>query len=96
MTDTDNMKTPVAVTLIIMGAVVVITPAISDFLFQHNLVAILSKPGITSANLDGKMGDLYRIACWLTGSAMVATAILGSLVSRKERTNQTDFAAQVA
>jgi hypothetical protein len=78
------MKTPVAVTLIIMGALLVMTPALSDWLYQRNLVALLSRPGITSVNLDGKMGDLYHIACWLTGSAMIGVAVVCSLFAGRE------------
>jgi hypothetical protein len=76
------MKTPIAVTFVIMGALVVMTPALSDFFFQRNLVALLSRPGITNVNLDGKMGDLYRIGCWSTGTAMIGIVILISLFSR--------------
>jgi hypothetical protein len=91
------MKTPIAVTLIIMGALLVMTPALSDYLFQRNLVALLSKPGITTANLDGKMGDLYRIGCWLTGSLIVGVAVLCSLLVRNESAeHKAPAAAQLA
>jgi len=73
------MKTTVAVTLIITGTLIVLAPVVSDHWFQQNLVALMSRPGITSVNLDGKMGDLYRLACWLTGSAMIGVAVWFSL-----------------
>jgi hypothetical protein len=62
-----------------MGALLVMTPAMADYFYQRDLVALMSRPGITSVNLDCKMGDLYRIGCWLTGSAMIGAAILCSL-----------------
>jgi hypothetical protein len=77
------MKTPVAVTLIIMGGLLVMTPALSDYLYQRNVVALLSHPGVQSVNLDGKMGDLYRIGCWLTGSVMVGVAVLSTVFATR-------------
>ena len=65
----------------IIGGLLVITPAISDYFYQAHLVALMKQPGITSVNLDGKMADLYRIGCWLTGSLMVAVAVKRSLAS---------------
>jgi hypothetical protein len=80
-----TMKTPVAVTLILMGSVLVMTPAVSDSLFQRNLVDLLSAlAGRTgSVSLDGKMGDLYRIGCGLTGSAMIGVAVSCAFFARK-------------
>jgi len=91
-----QMKTPVAVTLIIMGGLLVMTPALSDYLYQRSLVALMSQPGITSVNLDGKMGDLYRIGCWLTGSVMVGVAILGSLFAGSETAKHESLATHTA
>ena len=80
------MKTPITVTLIIMGALLVMTPAIADYFYQQHVVALMSRPGVTSVNLDGKMGDMYRIGCWLTGIAMVGVAVLCSLlVTRRSK-----------
>lgn len=84
------MKTPIAVTLIIMGALLVMLPAFSDYLYQRNIVALMSNPGITSVNLDGKMGDLYRIGCWFTGSLMAGIAILCSLTGG-EAANEREY-----
>lgn len=74
------MKTPIAVVLIIMGGLIVMTPAVSDYFYQQNLVAVLNH-GAASVNLDGKMGDLYRILCWSLGGGMIAISILFSLYS---------------
>jgi len=72
------MNTPVAVTLIIMGGLMVMTPAVSDYFYQQNLVAVLNH-GAASVNLDGKMGDLYRILCWSLGGGMIVLATVCSL-----------------
>lgn len=89
------MKTPVAVTLIIMGALLVMTPALADYLHQRNLVALLSHPGITSANLEGRMGDLYRFGCWLTGSVMMGVAVICSTFSGWESAKRQTLANQM-
>ena len=65
------MKTPIAVTLIIMGALLVVTPAVADFLYQRNVIALLIQSGPGQVTLAGQMSDLYRFGCWLTGSGMV-------------------------
>ena len=72
------MKTPVAITLIIIGGLLVMTPALSDYLHQRNVVVLLSAPGDQRVVLGGEMGDLYRFGCWLTGSVMVGVAVFGS------------------
>jgi hypothetical protein len=90
------MKTPVAITLIIMGALLVVTPALSDYLYQRNIVDLMLQPRINSVSLDGKMGDLYRIGCWLTGSAMVGIAVLCSLGSRRSEKGNASLATPAA
>src|SRR5688572_22584748 len=90
------MKTPIAVTLIIMGALLVVTPAVADFLYQRNVIALLPQSGFGSVTLAGQMSDLYRFGCWLTGSGMVGIAVLCSLFMRKEAQEKTPVAMQAA
>jgi len=90
------MKTPIAVTLIIMGALLVMTPAIADFLYQRNVVAVLARSGVTGVTLAGQMSELYRFGCWLTGSGMVAVAVFCSLFVRRPTNEHTSLAAQAA
>jgi hypothetical protein len=77
------MKTPIAITLIIMGALLIMTPAFSDYLYQRNVVELMNRPGVSSVTLGGQMTELYRFGCWLSGSAMAGFAILCSIGSRK-------------
>ena len=76
------MKTPVAVTLIIMGALLVMTPVLSDYAYQRNLVELMTQSNVTNVMLAGKMEELYRFGCWLTGSVMVVVAVFASLMQR--------------
>ena len=78
------MKTPVAVTLIIMGALLVMVPALADYTHQRNVVELLSKTNVTSVNLIGQMSDEYRFGCWLTGTGMIVISVLRSLVKNSE------------
>ena len=90
------MKTPIAVTLIIMGALLVMTPALADFLYQRNVIALMGKPGVTGATLAGQMSELYRFGCWLSGSGMVGIAVLCSLFARRNDDERTILATQAA
>jgi len=90
------MKTPTAVALIIMGALLVMTPALSDMFYQHNVVAIMARSGVTGVTLAGQMSELYRFGCWLTGTGMVGIAVLCSLVARTPSVRRESLAAQPA
>jgi hypothetical protein len=91
-----NMKTPIAVTLIIMGALLVMTPALADFLYQRNVVALMARSGVTSVTLAGQMSDLYRFGCWFSGSGMVAVAVLCSVFIRRATHEHTSLVTQGA
>ena len=71
------MKTPIAVTLIIVGGLLLLAPALSDYMYQRNIVEMMSRPDIASVNLDGKMGDDSRLGYWFAGGAMVFIAVAG-------------------
>jgi hypothetical protein len=90
------MKTPIAVALIVMGALLVMTPALADFLYQRNVVALMSKPGVTSVTLAGQMSELYRFGCWFSGSGMVGVALLLSLFRGRQAHEHASLAAQAA
>ena len=88
------MKTPVAVTLIVMGALLVMTPALADYLYQRNVVALLARSSVTGVTLVGQMSELYRFGCWLTGSGMVGVAVLCSLFVRRQTDAHGSLATQ--
>ena len=90
------MKTPIAVTLIIMGALLVMTPVISDFFYQRNVVALMNRAGVTGVTLTGQMTTLYRFGCWLTGSGMIGIAVLGAGFARTRGAQHETFATHAA
>ena len=90
------MRTPIAITLIIMGTLLVMTPALADILYQRNIVALMGRPGVTSVNLAGQMSDIYRFGCWLTGSGMIGVAVLCAMFSRRHTEEHAGLATRAA
>lgn len=72
------------------------TPALADFMYQRNVVALLATSRFESVTLAGQMSELYRFGCWLTGSGMVGIAVLSSLFSRRQSNERASLAAQSA
>ncbi|RLS57188.1 MAG: hypothetical protein DWH91_04830 [Planctomycetota bacterium] len=62
-----------------MGALLIMVPVQSDYMYQRNIVEMMSKSNVTSVNLIGQMSELYRFGCWATGTGMIAIAVLSSL-----------------
>jgi hypothetical protein len=77
------MKSRVAVALIVMGTVLILAPVAADWLFQRNLVFILTKEQSATPALMPQLSAWYRIICWLTGSLMVLIATLGSVARNR-------------
>ena len=72
------MKPPVAVALIIMGTVLILAPIGADYLFQRNLVSLLTKEQSIGATVMSQLSAWYRVVCWLTGSLMVLVGALAA------------------
>ena len=72
------MKIPVAVTLIIAGALLVAAPIIADYSHRAQVASVMGKPGVSSVSIGPELSEAYRFGCWFTGSVMVAAAILFS------------------
>jgi hypothetical protein len=72
------MKPPVAVALIIMGTVLILAPIGADYLFQRNLVSLLTKEQSIGATVMPHLSTWYRVVCWLTGSLMVLVGALAA------------------
>ena len=82
------MRTPVAIVLIIAGMIMIITPAISDYLYQKNVVKLLEATDFDRVTLSGKMGETYRLGCWLAGVMSICCAIGFSVAFRKDRATE--------
>ena len=73
------MKPAVAITLIIVGAILIALPPISDYLWRADTIRLLQKPGVSNVQLQGQMGDDYRAACFLAGAVVIAVACIFSI-----------------
>jgi hypothetical protein len=71
------MKSSVAITLIISGTAVVALPVLSTA-WRAYLQSQAITQGASLAPWEGDIGDLYRIACWLLGAAMIVVGIVPS------------------
>jgi Na+-driven multidrug efflux pump len=93
------MKPPVAVALVVMGTVLILAPIGADYLFQRNLVSILTKEPSAGVTLIGQLSGWYRVACWLTGTLMVLVGAFAAAADARadfyvENDDETDLEEQ--
>lgn len=72
------MKTAVAITLIIGGVVIIAIPPLACA-WRALLVTQAITHGAMLGLEEGDIGDDYRIACVLLGTAMIAIGVISSL-----------------
>ena len=74
------MRTAVAVTLIICGTILIAIPAMYDFLLSTQRFDLLSvRDDISGVQGGQPMSALYSFVCWMSGLAMIATAVVCSM-----------------
>jgi hypothetical protein len=66
------MKSPVVVTLIVMGALLVLTPLLFGYLREVQLAQLIALPG-TSVNLERGISETYSWLCMFIGIALIVT-----------------------
>lgn len=80
------MKTPVAITLIICGSVVVAIPALWNAWNSFMLSMTLSHLTQPNSSVSFAMiPDIYQDGCWWLGAGMIA--ISSSFIAGQERSN---------
>ena len=73
------MKAPVAVTLIIVGGILILAPAIADNLARAQIVVVMAARNVPEVNLHpDTMSSAYRFGCWMAGGVMIAAAVFTS------------------
>jgi hypothetical protein len=65
------MKTSVAITLIVVGALLVAAPILSDYSHRAQVAAALNHSATSSVSLQPVLSEEYRFGCWLVGGAMM-------------------------
>ena len=88
------MRTPVTITLIIMGTLLILAPFMSDMILNAQMIdALVSRVDLNRISGPEPMGVVYRFACFVTGAAMVATAVIVSVKKPEVRTAHQPAAA---
>lgn len=72
------MKAQVAEKLIIMGAILILAPIISDYLMQRQVVEVMTATKASNVSLGGGLSTDYRGGCYVAGAVMIGVAILRS------------------
>ena len=79
------MKPCVAMTLIVMGTLLIMTPPATDYLHVREAVKLLSNEETSRVDLRGRMEETYRFGCWIAGLAMAGVAVFASRADNKLR-----------
>lgn len=80
------MKPAVAITLILAGTLLILTPPIADYFWRADAVKVLQKPGVDRVNLRGEISESYAAACYLAGAVMIVVGIVGSWRGERRET----------
>ena len=76
------MKTPVTLTMLIVGGILIIAPFAFSALHEHEVTAaFVARSDLTSINLGDEksaLSPLSRFGCWFTGTILCAVAIIGA------------------
>ena len=79
------MKTPIAVTLIIVGGLLILAPPLTDYMARAQIVSTMSETQLTSVRLNPPpMSSEYRFGCYLAGCAMIVVAVIRSRSRRED------------
>jgi hypothetical protein len=79
------MKAPVAVALIIVGGILILAPATTDYLARGQVVALMTGRNVPDASLQPPpMSSAYRFGCWFSGGVMIAAAVFMSRNSKQQ------------
>ncbi|HEX5175768.1 MAG TPA: hypothetical protein VFV83_02005 [Chthoniobacteraceae bacterium] len=93
------MKTPVTITMLIVGALLIVAPFVFGALHEHAVSAtFVARSDLTSVQFgeeSSALGPMSRFGCWLTGTALCVIAILGAASDARRSTQRVKDAANV-
>jgi hypothetical protein len=76
------MKTPVTITMLIVGAFLIVAPFVFGALHEHAVsTTFIARADLTSVQFgheNSALGPVSRFGCWLTGTALCVVAIIGA------------------
>jgi hypothetical protein len=74
------MKTAFAFTFMMLGALLVLTPTISEHLYRQSVQALISHPAVNLTTMyshfSARMGHHYELGYWSAGMAVIGVAFL--------------------
>lgn len=89
------MKTPVTITMLVVGGFLLIAPFAFSAIQQQQVAAILiARSDLTSLNFSGEhtaLSPLSRFGCWFTGSILCAFAIIGAIKDTRRSAQTPDL-----
>ena len=91
------MNTKVIITMLVVGAAIVLTPVLVEFISsqntQNNIARIMiEKPGTTGVNLNGHgMDEFFRYCLFALGATIIAIGIGFAWLSRAPESNPNDL-----
>ena len=92
------MKTPVTLTMLIVGGLLILAPFAFSALHEHQLSeTFIARSDLTRINFGEEqpaLGLVSRFGCWFTGTGLCVVAILGAVAdarrSARELSHATD------
>ena len=93
------MKTPVTITMLIVGAFLLVAPFAFSALHEHEVSAtFIARSDLTSINFGEErsaLGPVSRFGCWFTGTALCVVAIIGAATDARRSTQALTHATNV-
>jgi hypothetical protein len=91
------MKTPVTITLLLVGGLLILAPFIFGALHEREVAQVfIARSDLTSINFGAEssaLGQMSRFGCWLTGTALCIVAILGAASDGRRSAQALDRAS---
>ena len=94
------MKTPVTITMLIVGGFLLIAPFAFNALHEHEMsatfIARSELRNLTFGDEHSALSPLSRFGCWFTGTSLCVVAIIGAARDARRSTQALTHATNVA
>lgn len=93
------MKTPVTITMLLVGGFLVVAPFAFSALHEHEVAAtFIARSDLTNISFGddrSALSSLSRFGCWLTGTGLCMVAIIGAATDARRSTHALTRATNV-
>ena len=94
------MKTPVTITMLLVGGFLIAAPLAFSALHEHEVAAtFVARNDLTNINFGDESSSLRSLSsfgCWLTGTGLCLAAIIGAAADARRSTQALTRAPNVA